>query len=336
MKPLNGHAPAPAPLPAKSVAAVAPVIETTAVPVVPVIDTGRIAELPLIDSAVWETADRLVARLTFDPKADRFVSEHTFSGRPLLPAVVGLESMIEAASLTAAAGAVPVVSGFEIFAPCKFRDDSPQKAQVIVERDGEAWKCQITSDDGKNLVYQSASVTWKSQPEPVQAPPCDKPLFPMSPMQYASKGQAQLLHGPGFQCLKNLSLQREVGWAKVVAAAANSLGENRAGTRWFLPIATLDSCLVACGVDLFILMSQRVEVPNRCEQVRIVRLPAAGENCTLKLFYRGHNDRHTTYDLYLYGQQGDVVLTVAGYRGVRTVKGADASLWNGEAQDHFA
>lgn len=337
----NGPAVAPAPLPrtvstpAKSVpaAAVMPAPAAATSVKTPTIAADRIAALPLIEAARWENPDRLVAELRFDPKQDIFLDEHRFSDKPLLPAVIGLESMIEATSLTAAPGQTPVVTNFQVIGPCKFLKDDPQVVQVIAERSGTAWNCTMKNCGPKEVIYQKATVEFTAPVAKLEGPKLEQPPFPYSPMQYASKGQAQLTHGPKFQCLKGLSLQREWGFGKIKAAPADNLAGSRKGTQWFLPVATLDSCLVACGVDLFILMNKRVEVPNRCEELRIVRLPNADEACTLRMHYKGHNDQHTTYDLYLYGANGDILLTMAGYRGIRTVKKADASLWDGDLQD---
>ena len=53
------------------------------------------------------------------------------------------------------------------------------------------------------------------------------------------------------------------------------------------------SCLVACGVDMFIQLEKRVEVPYGCDEFKLVRLPKPKEQCTLRLFYRGSNERKT-------------------------------------------
>jgi len=333
VKGTQGHLPAPAPLPGTAVPTIVTAAPAVATVTAPVVSAARIAELPLVNAAHWESSDRLVAEFLFNPQTDAFLDEHRFSGKPLLPAVIGLESMIEAASLTAAPGASPIVRGFQIVGPCKFRDDSPQAAQVIVERSGNAWQCKLTNVGPREAVHQTVTIEFTTATEPLQAPPLEKPPFPYNPMQYAAKGQAQLIHGPRFQCLKGLSLIREWGWGKIKAAATDNLAGPRTGKQWFLPTATLDSCLVACGVDLFILMNKRVEIPDRCEELRIARLPNADETCTLRLRYRGHDEQHTTYDLFLYGEKGDVLLTVLGYRGIRTVKGADSSLWDGELRE---
>ncbi len=334
--PTSGPTPAPAPLPGtQPVNSAAPPVtppqaNITPGNTLPVIAAERIADLPLIDHASYESPDKLVTSSRFDPTNDPFLDEHRFSGKPLLPAVIGLETMIEAVSLTAPAGRDFVVRSFRILAPCKFVDHTPQTLQVVAERQGDGWACQLVGTTGKSTVYQTAVIAFPEQLAAAEAPAFVKPSFPFSPMQYANGKQAQLIHGPRFQCLKGLSLQREWGWGRVIAAAADNLAGSRPGRQWFLPVATLDSCLVACGVDLFILMNMRVEVPHGIEELRIVRLPNADETCTVRLKFGGSDDRHTRYDLFLYGAQGDLLLAARGYQGIRTSKGADSALWDGD------
>ncbi len=332
----QASAPAPAPLPVgyvngsghKPAAISAPVSTTT-----PLVKASDVAELPLVESAKWSSATELVAELTFDPTNDLFLQQHTFGGKPLLPAVIGLESMIQSAWLTQPTRVFDSVRDFQIIAPLKFRDATPATVKVVAQVEGDAVKCRLMSISSKEVVYQSVTVMFADQAEPVLAPSLESPPFPYSPMNYAEGKQAQLLHGPLFRCLKGLCLQRDGGWGKVTAAAADNLAGNRKGSRWFLPTATLDSCLVATGVDLFILMTKRTEIPHRMEEIRVVRLPKAGEACVVRLNYRGHNDRHTTYDLILYGANKEVLLTVKNYQGIRTSKDADSSLWSGEAAE---
>lgn len=298
----------------------------------PTVRAGDIAELPMIDSAQWTSPTELVAEIQLDPTKDLFLVQHTFGGKPLLPAVIGLETMIQAASLTQPGRVFDSIREFQIIAPCKFRDQTPATVKVVAQVQGDSVDCRLMSTTGKEVVYQSVTVVFADRAEPVLAPTLDSAPFPYSPMNYAEGKQAQLLHGPLFRCLKSLCLQRDGGFAKVAAAAANNLAGQRQGSKWFLPTATLDSCLVATGVDLFILMNKRTEIPHRMEELRVVRLPKEGEACIVRLFYRGHTDRNTTYDLILYGANKDVLLTVKNYQGIRTSKDADSSLWSGEAE----
>ena len=294
--------------------------------------TLDVSETPLIDAATWLAADRLQAELRFDPTIDPFLVQHRFGGKPLLPAVIGLEALIEAASLAAPGLRLAAVRDFHIEAPLKFRDETPQSAviDVTLSRDSQgsaSAECRLITPGERETVYQSAIIEFTAEHDPILAPTLDQPPFPYNPMQYADEKQAQLVHGPLFRGLKSLMLLREGGWCKVNAAPANNLAGTRRG-RWFLPVAALDSCMVACGVDLFVLMNKRVEIPHRVDELRLERLPKPNEVCVLRLFFRGSDDRHTTYDLTLYGAKDDVILSVKGYRGIRTSKEADASLWD--------
>jgi NAD(P)-dependent dehydrogenase (short-subunit alcohol dehydrogenase family)/3-hydroxymyristoyl/3-hydroxydecanoyl-(acyl carrier protein) dehydratase len=289
-----------------------------------------VTELPLIDAARWTAADRLLAELRFDPTVDPFLTQHKFSGKPLLPAVIGLETMIEAASLAFPEQRLAAARNFQIQTPFKFHNAASQSAQVQVALSGAGAACRLVSGGDAEIVHQTVEIEFASQPALIVAPALDSSPFPCNPMQYPGEKQAQLIHGPLFQCLKALSLLRESGWGKITAAAANNLAGARPGRQWFLPAATLDSCLVACGVDLFILMNCRVEVPHRMDEVRVQRQPEANEACTLRLYFRGSDDRHTTYDMVLYGAKGEPILSVKGYRGIRTTKEANATLWDAE------
>ena len=149
------------------------------------------------------------------------------------------------------------------------------------------------------------------------------------PMMYPD--DAQMYHGPMFRALKQLFLQRDGGWAIVSGYPINNLAGERKGDRWFLPPAVLDSCLVACGVDMFIQLEKRVEVPYGCEEFKLVRLPKPKEQCVLRLNYRGHDARHTSYDFTLFGSDGGVILTGTSYRGIVTGMEGDASHWDGKS-----
>jgi acyl transferase domain-containing protein/3-hydroxymyristoyl/3-hydroxydecanoyl-(acyl carrier protein) dehydratase len=290
--------------------------------------TVNASESPLIDSAEWTAPGRLQTRSTFDPVRDLFLLQHTISGKPILPAVIGLETMLQAATLAAPLPVLVAVRNYQISNGLRFRDDTPQSVGVTVSVAGNLCRCELASLSGKPTVYQSVEVEFGSQPDPFLAPTVEQPGFPYSPMTYAEKGSAQLHHGPLFRGLKSLMLQRSKGWAKVQGLAADNLAGSRSG-RWILPVATLDSCFVACGVDLFILMQQRIEIPFRLQELRLNRQPETGEACTLMLFYRDSTERHSTYDLVLYGAKQQPLLMIKGYQGIRTSQDGDANLWDG-------
>ena len=283
------------------------------------------APLPLIDEARWISETELYAELKFDPKKDVFLLQHKLGGRPILPAVIGMESMIEAASLALPGKHLGSVREFVIPNGMKFKTDAPQTARVRVRLEHGKARCDLIGGDNLTTVYQSALIEMADQPPAVTMPAPGQPPFPFNPMMYPD--DAQLVHGPMFRALKQLFLQRDGGWAVVSGYPVNNLQGERQGDRWFLPPAVLDSCLVACGVDMFIQLEKRVEVPYGCEEFKLVRLPKPKEQCVLRLNYRGHDARHTTYDFTLFGADNGVIFTGTGYQGIVTGLEGDASHW---------
>src|SRR5262249_32968865 len=54
----------------------------------------KVARFPLVTSASpLKGSPGIAAQITFDPQADPFLYGHTLRGRPLLPAVIGLEAL---------------------------------------------------------------------------------------------------------------------------------------------------------------------------------------------------------------------------------------------------
>ncbi len=293
------------------------------------VSADDLAALPLIDQALWVTATELSADLQFDPTKDLFLLQHKMTGRPILPAVIGMESMIEAASLALPGKCLGAVREFVIKTGMKFRTDAPQAARVQVCLENGQARCQLVGGENFATVYQSALIEMTDQPATATIPAPGQPPFPYNPMMYPDDGQ--LFHGPMFRALKQLFLHRDGGWAVLSGYPINNLAGERRGDRWFLPPAVLDSCLVACGVDMFIQLEKRVEVPYGCEEFKLVRLPKPKEQCVLRLKYRGHDARHTTYDFTLFGADGGVILTAKSYRGIVTGREGDSSHWDGKA-----
>jgi NAD(P)-dependent dehydrogenase (short-subunit alcohol dehydrogenase family) len=293
------------------------------------VEASDVAALPLIDSARWVSDNELYAELMFDPVKDVFLAQHKLGGRPILPAVIGMESLIEAASLALPGERLVAVREFVIANGFRFKTDDPQAARVRVRLESGRARCELVGGEKYATVYQSALIEMGDRSPSLALPGPGQPPFPYNPMVYPD--EAQLVHGKMFRALKQLFLQRDGGWAIVAGYPADNLAGQRKGDRWFLPPAVLDSCLVACGVDMFIQLEKRVEVPYSCEEFKLVRRPQPKEQCVLRLHYRGHDARHTTYDFTLFGAEGDVILTANGYRGIVTGLEGDASHWDGQS-----
>ncbi|MFQ5990283.1 MAG: polyketide synthase dehydratase domain-containing protein, partial [Candidatus Methylomirabilales bacterium] len=137
-------------------------------------------------------------------------------------------------------------------------------------------------------------------------------------MQYLDDRRARekglVLHGPRFRCLRQVWMQSDGGWGRIIAPPLSELGEKR-GNGWIIPAAVLDACLVACGV--FANTELKVnQLPLAFKRLRIDRLPRAGEHCTVRLNLRGRQDDSTYFDFALFGNDGTVILVAEGHRCV--------------------
>ena len=71
------------------------------------------------------------------------------------------------------------------------------------------------------------------------------------------------------------------------------------------------------GGFLFLMFGGVVEVPYEFERLRIARLPKAGENCVVRVLFRGRDERHSRLDFTLFGDADEPLVQVDGYRTVR-------------------
>ena len=111
--------------------------------------------------------------------------------------------------------------------------------------------------------------------------------------------------------------QYDGGWGRIVAADVAELAGPRGGAGWVLPTAVLDACVVACGSFLYLQFGGVVEVPYAFERLRWTRMPRAGEECVIRLFFRERGDRHSRFDFTLFGQNDEPLVQAVGYRTIR-------------------
>ncbi len=275
---------------------------------------------PLIASLDRGEAGQRLARILFQPETDPFLSEHRLRDKPFLPGVVGLEALAEAA----AAGTgqrVVALHEVEIETGMKFHGQ-PIAARVTVTPTAAGLACELTSEirDRKGRVIDPARrhfrglVELSDHPLPLDAPPPGEPPFGWFPHTYADNGL--LYHGPPLRCLKEFFFQHDGGWGRIVAPTVAELAGPRSPTGWILPIAVLDACVVACGSYVFTQFERRLEVPHSFGHLHLGRSPQEGESCTIRLFYRGTQERHSQFDFTLFGQNGDVIVQAENYRKV--------------------
>jgi acyl transferase domain-containing protein/NAD(P)-dependent dehydrogenase (short-subunit alcohol dehydrogenase family) len=277
---------------------------------------------PLIESiSSGGSEGKIVAKLRFDPATDPFLVHHRLKNAPFLPGVIAIEALAEAAQLTAPRQRVVAIRNVEIVQGIKFQD-RPQLAQVAVAGTGSIRSAKLTVEvrNRRGVIVDPArpcahgEVELASETAALSLPGPGQPALGLVPFAYADG--ALLYHGPPFRTLQQVNYEYEGGWGRIVAPALAELAGPRGDDGWLLPAAVLDGCVVACGSFVFIQFAGRLEVPYRIGQLRLGRMPREGEACLLRFHFRGRQDRHSTFDFTLFGDDGGVVLDVKGYTTV--------------------
>ncbi len=122
--------------------------------------TGELAQLPLVEktspyhsgpdgggpSNGGPSNGGIEAHILFDPKLDPFLVDHQFRGKGLLPAVIGLESVAEAARL-ASGKKVVAIRDLELIEGLLFHTDQKLAARIRTGAEsGGAIACELVSD----------------------------------------------------------------------------------------------------------------------------------------------------------------------------------------------
>jgi len=285
--------------------------------------TGR----PLIESVRPLDGGGLVAEIRFDPTRDPFLVEHRLKGKPFLPGVVMLESLAEAASLWDPTHPAVSLKNVEIANGLLFHSDRPVTARVTVTPTAEGLHCVLTSElrDRKDRLIHAdrrlaqGLVQLAAAPPQLTDTPPGQPALGWFAQQYPE--DALMYHGEALRVLKQYCCQYDGAFSQIVAPSPERLAGPRSLDGWLLPLAVLDACVYSCGNFVFIQFAGTVEIPHGFEQLELARLPHEGERCLLRVYFRGREGRHSRFDFTLFGEEGDVILAVEGYRTILVGEG---------------
>jgi hypothetical protein len=281
---------------------------------------------PLLDAWEPKSVAAGVARITFDPVADPFLTQHLLKQKPFLPGVVGLESLLEAARAAIGRDEIAEIRNVRISNGMSFPSGAlPARVEVAPTEGGLACRLLTEQRDRRgrlidaNRLHVEGLVPPARDASPLTSDPPGIPPLGWFPHTYPDDGL--LYHGPGFRCLKAGAYQYDGGWGQLVAPSAAELAGARGGDGWIVPISLLDGCLVVCGSFVYVFFGGIVEVPYEFGRLRIARLPRAGETCVVRMLFRGRDERHSNFDFVLYGERDEPLLRVDGYRTIRVGAG---------------
>ncbi|MCA9791827.1 MAG: polyketide synthase dehydratase domain-containing protein, partial [Candidatus Eremiobacteraeota bacterium] len=256
--------------------------------------------------------------LTLDPEQEIFLKEHRLDDTALLPMVVALELLVEAALPDSQGGCE--LHRVEALAGLKFHRDQPRRLQLKTDPQPSAGLrteliAEVRAGDGTLLeaerVFFRAEVTpltGAARPEPV-APPEGS----WQPVHYHDRG-ARLFHGPALRALRRVQQTSTRLWGRLVSPAAVELGGTRRPTvGWRVPCAALDACLYAVGT-LAWGQQPRQTVPKSIGRLRIFDQPRPREECTVEVLFLRRQEESGFFEFRLFGQQGRPLLEALDYQ----------------------
>lgn len=273
-----------------------------------------------------------VTELELDPLAEPFLREHRLDDKPLLPVVVGLELLSEAAAQLADASRVAALFNVQAAKALRFVTDQAQTVRVRARRNRDSSvHCELTADirtrDGRlvesDRVYLKADV----QLEPLQGPGVytgngvDGSLLPHAAgekdawqsVHYEPRGSRFYL-GPPLRCLRGIRVDGDTAWGKIAAPALIELaGARRSVSGWFVPSAALDACLYATGILAWQSIEPGSALPVEIGRLRLGRLPHPGEACVVRSTIKRQEQRRAWFDFTLVGDNGELILEATDY-----------------------
>jgi len=280
-----------------------------------------VATYPLLSGKVEATGEQLTAEVPFDPRVDSFLVQHKVHGKPILPVVIGLEALLEAALRLEPGRHVAEISNVRVVSGLKFHSDVPQTAQVKAQKAGEATDCELTADfrarDGRlvdaNRPYLKGRVTLSDSPVslPSKRPPV--PTGAWQPIVYPESGQ--VFHGPALRRLRDFQVDAQSVWGRMSAPDfAELAGPRIQAAGWVVPSALLDACLFSVGVHTWFSVERIESLPFSFGRVRFGRAVKPGEECLCHVWFKSRDGKFVTYDFTLYGADGTAILGVEAYQ----------------------
>ncbi len=291
--------------------------------------TDLISESPLIDHIFSGIGQQGIAEIRFSPDTDPFLNGHLNDGVPLLPAVVGIETCVQAAFIWSGGRFVSRLRNLQI--QNGFRMASPRlhHARILLTGTQQELTCQLTGDffEKQGLLidpfrlYQTCILNMADDPQQILPPDIGTPPESNAwtavpyPNDWHDMGAAEsgtVFYGPQLRTLKSVHHDAHGSWGRMIAPPVSELGGSRPGSRWHTPAALLDGCLFLC--DLFATHNLGTrQLPHVIDQIDFGRLPAAGEKCLARVIFRGRNGRRLTWDIWLLAEDGTAILWTQGF-----------------------
>jgi nucleoside-diphosphate-sugar epimerase len=274
-----------------------------------------VSDSPLLEKVRLIPSDRkLIAECTLDPRTDLFLKDHRMNGKPTLPGAVSAEILAEAAGICSPGRTFIGLSDFTMTKRYDFNSDAPESSYVSVDLQDKDRKCELYVSKNQTA-YNSKLVVAKTTVHFADTPPVPEvfnigePANSWQPFEYPQGKWHILYHGPSMRTIRDLSIQHDGGYARLVGPPPLQLTSGRSGQKWFIPSALLDGCLLTCLAYSYVMLENRLEIPHKIGKLLFYRQPCEEEICMMRFFVRGYDSQSTHFDFYLVGEDGLIILT---------------------------
>ena len=280
-----------------------------------------LSRAPMIDSVVESVSgERLTAEIRLDPISDVFIAQHQFKQTPFMPLAATLEAIVEAGRL-AGGGGGPVVSVTQVELPngLGFVNGQPQIARIYCTIAGDRVSCDLTADfyntKGKLLKKDRP---WAHGTVELHVP-CPKFAgdlqLPTSWTDWNYQAKEEVwYHGPVYRCLKQIAIDGQTVWGRVIAPPLADFAGQRGADGWCVPSSVLDGCFYTCALSVWSRQGGVMSIPAGIDRMTFGRLPRDGEELIVYATDQGMAGRTASFDFTVLGDDRSVVLAAEGYR----------------------
>jgi NAD(P)-dependent dehydrogenase (short-subunit alcohol dehydrogenase family) len=272
----------------------------------------------------------LTIEATLDPAKQPFLYDHQIDGTPVLPGVMGLEALVEAAKLIFPDRYLGAIENVNFLVPFKFYHGNPRTVTVHanfgVENDDIIARCRLAGSrtlHGKTepeiTTHFTARVRLMSKPP--RAAERKKVAVPKAAKRVDSEDIYRLyFHGPAYRVVENSWRAGE----EVMGLFAGNLPANHepASLPTLVEPRLIELCFQTAGI--FELAGKaRMGLPYRIDRVDFLR-SASGEKG--KFMAAVTSDPDGAFGARVVDEKGDVYMTLRGYRTMELPNPIEAEL----------
>jgi NADP-dependent 3-hydroxy acid dehydrogenase YdfG/acyl carrier protein len=273
----------------------------------------------------------LVVETTLDPKEQPFLYDHQIDGTPVLPGVMGIEALVEAATLVFPDLYVGSVENIDFAVPFKFYRGEPRT--VVLRAAFEKHNGDVVADC--RLVGER-TLHGRTEPEVTthftarvrlltQAPESGKRARLATPAETSRVKSGDIyklyFHGPAYQVVEN-------SWradGEVVGTFNSNLPANHAPSDLTALVSPrlIELCFQTAGISEMA-GSATMGLPHHIDEVEFLKHPR--EKSEDRYYATVSTGAEGSYDACVVDDEGNVYLTLRGYRTMQMPGSIESAL----------